>query len=408
MSSILNLRGVNPMILKQQICDEIENIEKELVDLSKKIHEKPELAFHEYSAAKNILLLLEKHGFNIKKGIANLETAFRAEYNGKGKGPTIAFLAEYDALPEIGHGCGHNLIGTMSVGAAIGLSKIADKIDGKIVVLGTPGEEGGGGKVIMVNEGVFDDIDYAMMIHPSTSNIICRGGLATRKLTIEYHGKSAHSSSPEDGINALQAVINTFNFIDHIRAILPLKSNINGIITNGGNAPNVIPDYASCSFSVRADTVSDLKIVVEHIEHIVKTIEKLMGVKADISKTLIYTERYPNKIIAEKLKENIAQFGEVMNYPKPNMKYGSSDIGNVSLIVPSIHSYLKIAEPGTISHSIDFTKAAITDDAHIQMIKGAKALALTGFDIFSDEKLRQDIYEEFHRTVPKYNKSDLE
>ncbi|WP_026894527.1 M20 family metallopeptidase [Clostridiisalibacter paucivorans] len=396
------------MMLKQQISGEIEGIREELIDLSKRIHEKPELAFNEYSAVENIISLLEKHNFNVKKGIAGLETAFRAEYNGKGKGPTVAFLAEYDALPEIGHGCGHNLIGTMSVGAAIGLSKVANKIDGKIVVIGTPGEEGGGGKVIMVNKGVFDDIDYAMMIHPSTSNIICRGGLATRKLKIEYHGKSAHSSSPEEGINALQAVIHTFNFIDHIRAILPLKSNINGIITEGGKVPNVIPDYACCSFSVRADTVSDLKIVVKHIEHIVKSIENFMGVKANISKTLVYTERYPNKFIAEKLKDNIAQFGEEMHYPKPNIKYGSSDIGNVSLVVPAIHSYLKIAELGTISHSMAFTNAAITENAHNQMMKGAKALALTGFDIFSDEKLRQDIYDEFYKTVPKYDKYDIE
>lgn len=396
------------MTAKQQIIDEVESIKDELIDLSTKIHEKPELAFNEYNAVENITSLLKEHGFNVKKGIAGLETAFRAEYNGTGSGPTIAFIAEYDALPEIGHGCGHNLIATMSVGAAIALSKIANKINGKIIVLGTPGEEGGGGKVIMVNEDVFDNIDYAMMIHPSTSNLICRGGLATRKLKIEYHGKSAHSSSPEDGINALQAVIQTFNGIDHLRAILPLKANINGIIKDGGKVPNVITDYSSCSFSVRADTVSDLNLVVEHIERVVKSVESLTGAKANISKSLVYTERYPNKVIAEKLKENIAQFGEEMDYPKPNIKYGSSDIGNVSLIVPAIHSYLKIAEPGTTSHSIEFTKASITDRAHMQMIKGSKALALTGFDIFSDEKLRKNINDEFQRTVPKYTKTDIE
>lgn len=396
------------MTLKQKIIDEIEKVKDELIDLSKKIHEKPELAFNEYNAVYNITSLLNKHGFMIEKEIAGLKTAFRAEYKGKKEGPTIAFIAEYDALPEIGHGCGHNLIAAMSTGAAIGLSKIANEINGNIVVLGTPAEEGGGGKVIMVNNGVFDDIDYALMLHPSTSNLICRGGLATRKVTIDYYGKSAHSSSPEDGINALQAVIQTFNCIDHIRALLPLKTNINGIITNGGKAPNVIPDYASCSFSVRADTVSDLKIVVNNIERIVKAIEDLTGAKAQITKTLVYSERYPNRCIDEKLKENIAQFDEIMEYPKPNMKYGSSDIGNVSLIVPTIHSYIKIAEPGINSHSIDFTHASITDKAHMQMLKGAKALALTAFDIFNDENLRKNIYDEFNKTVPKYSKFDLE
>lgn len=395
------------MIIKQNIIEEIENIKDELLSLSKNIHENPEIAFNEYNAVKNITALLNKHGFTVEKGISGLDTAFRAEYNSKGNGPTVAFIAEYDALPEIGHGCGHNLIATMSVGAAIGLSKLANEINGKIVVLGTPGEEGGGGKVIMIDNGCFDDIDYALMIHPSTTNLICRGGLATRKIKIEYHGESAHSSSPEKGINALQAVIQTFNCIDHIRAILPLKTNINGIITEGGKVPNVITDYASCSFSVRADTVSDLKIVVNHIERIVDSVENLTGAKANISKSLIYTERYPNRCIAEKLKENIAQFGEHMEYPVPNMKYGSSDIGNVSLMLPAIHSYIKIAEPGINSHSIDFTKASITDTAHVQMLKGAKALALTGFDIFDNEDLRKNIYDEFHRTVPKYTKTDL-
>jgi len=394
--------------LKKLINDHIENHKEELVLLSKKIHEKPELAFQEHEAVENITSLLMKHGFKVEKGIAGLETAFRAEYSINDSGPTLAYIAEYDALPEIGHGCGHNLIAAMSVGAAIGLSKLVDKIDGKIVVMGTPGEEGGGGKVIMVENGCFEDIDYALMIHPSTQNLICRGGLATRAVKIEFFGKAAHSASPEDGINALQAVIQTFNGIDHMRALLPLKSNINGIILEGGKAANVITDYASCKFSVRADTVGDLKEVVTCIERVVESVEKLTGAKAKISKSLVYAERYSNRCIDEKFKENMEQLGEVMGYPDPNMKYGSSDIGNVSLVVPSIHAYLQIAEPGTNSHSLDFTKASAADRAHKQMLKGAKALAMTGLDIFTDEELKINIYKEFNEKVPKYSREELE
>ncbi len=394
-------------MLKEIISKEIEDIKDELILLSKNIHEKPELSFNEYSAVENITSMLEKYGFSINRNIAGLDTAFRGEYRGKGEGPTLAFIAEYDALPEIGHGCGHNLIATMAVGAAIGLSKIADKIDGNIVVLGTPGEEGGGGKVIMVDKGVFDDIDYALMMHPSTSNLICRGGLATRGVKIKYHGKATHSSSPETGINALQGVIQTFNLIDNFRAIFPLKTNINGIITYGGSASNVIPDYAACEFSVRADTVKDLNLVVNHIENIVDSVAKLIGVKTNIEKTLIYAERYPNRCIDERLKKNMELFGEIMEYPDPNMKYGSSDIGNVSLVVPAIHSYIRITDREINSHSTDFTKASISDMAHSQMIKGAKGLALTGFDILSDESLRKDIYDEFYNTVPRYGKEEL-
>ncbi|MEW8974318.1 MAG: amidohydrolase [Tissierellaceae bacterium] len=392
---------------KEIIAKEIEDIKKELILLSKKIHENPELSFNEYCAMENITSLLEKNGFTIDKGIAGLDTAFRGEYKGKGKGPTLAFIAEYDALPEIGHGCGHNLIATMAVGAAIGLSKIADEIDGNIVVLGTPGEEGGGGKVIMVDKGVFNDIDYALMMHPSTSNLICRGGLATRGVKVEYYGKAAHSSSPETGINALQAVIQTFNIIDNFRAMFPLKTNINGIITDGGSASNVIPDYAACEFSVRADTVKDLNLVVNYIENIVESIEKLIGVEANIEKSLIYAERYPNRCIDETLKKNMELFGEVMEYPEPNMKYGSSDIGNVSLVVPAIHSYIRITDREVNSHSTDFTKVSISDMAHEQMLKASKGLALTGFDILSNESLRNDIYDEFYNTVPKYKKGDF-
>lgn len=396
------------MGVKKKIISELENIREELISLSKKIHENPELAFKEYKAVENITRLLDKHGFKIEKGIAGLDTAFRAEYKGKGDGPTIAYLAEYDALPEIGHGCGHNLIAAISTGAAIGLSKIADKINGTIVLLGTPGEERGGGKVTMVNQGVFDDIDYALMMHPSVSNMICRGGLATRGLEIEYFGKSSHSAAPEFGINSLQAVIQTFNAIDNLRALFPLKSNVNGIITEGGTASNIIPDYAAATFSVRADTVKDLKVVVDYIENAVESIEKLTGARAKITRTKVYAERYPNRLIAERLKENIAQFGEKMEYPHPNMKYGSSDIGNVGLKVPIIHSYFKIAELGVNGHSIEFTKAAASDKANEQLIKTAKALALTGFDIFDNKELQADIYEEFNKTVPKYSKADLE
>lgn len=392
---------------KTAIINKIDTIKNRLIELGNEIHKNPELSFHEYNAARNIITMLEKHGFTIEKGIGVLETSFRAEYDGKGNGPTVAFLAEYDALPEIGHGCGHNLIATMAVGAAIGLKEVSNYINGKIVVLGTPAEEGGGGKIIMLEEGCFDDIDYALMMHPCTRNLICRGGLATRVIDIKYYGKAVHSSFPEGGINALQAVIQTFNMIDQFRALFPIKANVNGIITNGGNTSNIIPDYASCQFSIRAETVKDLKVVVQYVEHIVNTIEELIGVKGDIEKSLIYAERYPNRCIDEKLKENISKFGVEMKYPDSNMKYGSSDIGNVSLKVPSIHSYIKIANKEVNSHSINFTEAANTSMAYDQIIKAAKAMALTGFDIFTDETLRKNIYDEFNRIVPKYDKNDL-
>lgn len=389
------------------IINRIDEIEDELIALGKTLHENPELGFQEFEAVRNITTLLKKHGFKVIMGKGRLKTAFKAEYHGRAKGPTVAFLAEYDALPEIGHGCGHNLIATMAVGAAIGLKEVAEHIDGRIVVLGTPAEEGGGGKVLMLEEGYFDDIDYALMMHPCVNNMICRGGLANRSINIEYFGKSVHSAYPEGGVNALQATIQTFNMIDHFRGLFPLKSNINGIIREGGKAPNIIPDYSSCEFSLRANTVKDLKVVEGYIDHIVETMEKLIGVKSNVEKSIIYAERYPNRHIDEKLKENIALFGVEMEYPDPDMKYGSSDIGNVSLKVPAIHSYIKIADKGTNSHSMDFTKAANSPRAYEMALKATKAMALTGYDILIDEDLRRGIQEEFDKTVPKYDKEDF-
>lgn len=396
------------MDAKKRIVEQIDLVKEELISLSQEIHKEPEIAFQEVQSAKKITELLLNHGFSVEVGIGGLETAFRAEFSGEREGPVVAFIAEYDALPEIGHGCGHNLIAAMSAGAAIGLSKLAEEFQGKVVVMGTPAEEGGGGKVIMIRNGCFDDIEYALMIHPATENLICRGGLATRKVTISYHGKAAHSSTPEEGINALQAVIQTFNAIDHLRPMMPLKANVNGVILEGGKVPNVIPDYAVCSFSVRADTVSELRMIIELIENAVKSVELVTGAKAEIEKTSIYTERYPNRIIAERLKDNIVKFGEVMNYPNPKMKVGSSDIGNLSLKVPAIHSYLKVAEPGVNAHSADFAEAAVSDFAHRQMVKGAKALAMTGFDILMHTELRSQIQSEFETQVPRYSIEDLQ
>lgn len=392
---------------KEQIIEKIDQMKDELISLSLSIHQEPETAFTEFASSKKIISCLEHHRFQVETGIGGLETAFRAEYIGSENGPTVAFIAEYDALPEIGHGCGHNLITGMSVGAAIGLSKLAEEIEGKIVVMGTPGEEGGGGKIIMIQNRCFDDVDYALMIHPATENLICRGGLATRKVTIHFHGRAAHSSTPEEGVNALQAVIQTFNAIDHLRPLMPLKANINGVVVDGGSVPNVIPEYACCSFSVRADTVSELHETIAYVEKAVKTAEMLTGATSEIEKTRIYTERYPNRMIAERLKVNISKFDEVMEYPDPKMKVGSSDIGNVSLLIPAIHSYLRIAEPGVNAHSLDFARASASNYAHEQMIKGAKALAMTGWDIFSDRKLRDEIQNEFDLCVPKYQDEQL-
>lgn len=393
--------------MREQIFSEIEKIKNELKKLSKDIHDNPETSLMEYKSSSFIKELLLKHGFEIEDKSGGIDTAFKARFKGKSSGPTIAFLAEYDALPNIGHGCGHNLIAAVSTGAAIGLSKFMKDISGEIILMGTPGEEKDGGKIMLIEAGEFDDIDFSLMTHPSTVNLIGRGGLATTNVGIEYTGVSAHSSTPEFGINALQGVIQTFNNIDYIRAQLPIGANINGIITEGGIASNIVPDYAKCEFTVRAKTLKDLDEILKKIKTVIKGVENLTGAKSNISIGTPYAERYPNLVMGEIFKKYMEAQGEIVNYPDPNMKFGSSDIGNVSLIMPSIHEYFKIADDSINSHSVEFTDASISQFAHTMSLKAAKSLACVGYDILTDETLREEILKEFRDTVPKHEKINL-
>lgn len=389
--------------MKEALFSEVEEIKEEILKLSKDIHENPEICFEEYKSSGFVKNLLSHHGFIIEDKVAGMETAFKARFKGQAKGPTIAFLAEYDALPGIGHGCGHNIISAVSTGAAIALSKKMNQLSGEIVLLGTPAEEGGGGKIILLENGEFDDVDYALMIHPSNTSMIGRGGLATARVDIEFLGKSAHSSTPEKGINALTAVIQTFNLIDAARALMPNDTNINGIISQGGEATNVIPNIAECNFSVRARTLNDLNSVIKRIEEIVSSVESFTGAQATITVGKAYAERYMNRKIGEVYKRYMESQGVTVDYPDPNAKLGSSDIGNVSLKIPAIHAYVKIVDEEINPHSQDFTDAAITERADEATIKAAKALACTGYELLTDEILRKEVEKEFEENVPKYN-----
>ncbi|WP_432665579.1 M20 family metallopeptidase [Wukongibacter baidiensis] len=387
---------------KRTIQNEVDLIENQLLELCEKIHANPELSFKEYKASQWIIELLRKHGFEVSEKIGRLDTAFKARFKAEKPGPRVAFLAEYDALPEIGHGCGHNIIATCSVGAAIGLSKVLEDLAGEVILMGTPAEEGGGGKIILLEENEFEDIDYVLMIHPTSNrSIIGRGGLAATRITVEFKGKAAHSSSPENGINALSAVIAVFNGIDALRPTFDMKSNINGIITSGGDAANIIPEHARCDFSVRAKTLAELNNLIKMIKRVVDSAEVLTGAKATINIGRLYAERYPNITMGEAFKNNMAELGEEMGYPDPDRKVGSSDIGNVTLKVPAIHSYLSIADNSVNAHSIEFTKASISERGKEIAIKGAKGLAMTGYDILHNEVLRKKINNEFQEKVPK-------
>jgi len=385
--------------MKDQIQQVIDDCKRDLLDLSHNIHQHPEIRFQEEKASKWQIELLRANGFNVENPFAGLATSYRAVMSGNGKGPRVAFLAEYDALETVGHGCGHNLIAAMSVGAAIGLSKIIKQLDGEIIVLGCPGEESGKGKVIMINNGGFANIDFAMMIHPSNRNLIGRTGLAALVLDIEFIGKAAHSKEPAEGINALTAIIQTFNGIDTLRQKWTDDAKINGIITSGGTAPNVIPEYASARFTVRAKTSDYLLKMLNDIKNVVDAAALITGAQPKFKPGLISTERYPNSVMDEIFKMNMEILGESMNYTPKGLPLGSSDFGNVSMMIPAIHEYIAIASIDVKNHTKEFAKSAISEKSDEMLLKGAKGLAMTAYDILVNPELRKNICYEFETTV---------
>ena len=392
---------------KEQIVEAIDHAKADLAGLSKNIHDNPELGFEEVKAAGFISDVLEKHGFQVQKGYGGLSTSFRADAKGKEGGPTIAFLAEYDALKGVGHGCGHNLIATCAVGAFLGTASVPKELPGNICIIGTPAEEGGAGKVKLLAAGAFDDVDYALMMHPSSggSNLVGRGGRAACTVNVKFYGKGAHSSVPKNGINALSAAISVFNQIDLARPTFDPQDNINGIIAEGGTAANIIPSFASCSFCLRADTMKRIEDLIALIRQCVENAERLTGAKGEVSWDDISAERYPSKPICQAFKDNMHELGIEMTWPDPKKQYGSSDIGNVSIKIPVIHDYLSITDDTTIqAHTVEYAKAAGSPEAFEVCLKGAKGLAMTAFDILSSKEFQKEIQEYHEKQIPEFYK----
>lgn len=386
--------------IKLLIQAEVDKIKDSLIATSDKIHENPELGYEEFKAVEILTGELEKHNFIIEKGLIGIQTAFKATFDGKGSGPVIAFLAEYDALPGIGHACGHNMIGTMSVGAAIALSKVMKDIPGKIVVLGTPAEETSGAKVTMVDEGVFDEVDVAMMIHPKDTNSIIESNLAIDAIEFAYKGKVAQAAiAPWDGINALDGVIQLFVAVNALRLRLRPEIRVHGIITKGGLAANIIPDEAVARFYIRGPKRKDLDEVVKTIIECAEGAAKSTQTTVSISNyEFSFENMVPNVTMAYAFRDNLIELGVQDINEDPVTSFGSSDMGNVSHKIPAIHPYLAIGPKGTMTHSLEFTKATASEKAHEVLILGAKALAMTGYDILTNEQLYYRIKEEFEKS----------
>ncbi|HYM15887.1 MAG TPA: M20 family metallopeptidase [Dehalococcoidia bacterium] len=375
----------------------VEHARHELIRISREIHVHPELAFNEHHAVAQLVPFLEAAGFTVHRGVYGLETAFRGEW---GHGPaTIAICAEYDALPEIGHACGHNLIATAGVGAAIALVSAIDPAEARVVILGTPAEETRGGKIIMANQGCFDDLDVAMMAHPMAIDFADPPMLGVAHVDVEYRGRAAHASvAPEQGLNALDAMVTAYQAVAQLRQHIRRDARLHGIITYGGAAANIVPDRATGTFYVRAMQPAYLKDLKERVRHCFEAGALATGCEltTDWHEALEYQPLRSNRPLVEAYRRNGEALGKQFVDLK-NVSTGSTDMGNVSQIVPSIHPTFGVGQM-IFNHTPEFTAAAATDAAHESMLLTAQALAMTGVDLALDPALLRRVKEDFAAT----------
>lgn len=387
-------------MMKELIKVEADKIKEELIGISDHLYHHPELGDEEFESMKRLVEYLRSHQFEVETGLVDRPTSFKAEYKSGKPGPTIAYLAEYDALPGIGHGCGHNLIGTIGVGAGVVLSKLVNEIGGNVIVFGTPAEETNGAKVPMAKAGLFNDVDVAMMIHPSGESFESGDSLAMDALQFAFFGQTSHAAaSPEKGINALDGVIQLFNGVNALREHVKSDVRIHGVITNGGEAANIVPDKAVAQFYVRAKERSYLDEVVEKVKAVANGAATMSGTKLEISNyELSYDNMITNKALSSAFTNNLEGYSQHPVHPKRGGS-GSLDMGDVSHVVPSIHPYIGLNKADLIGHTIEFANQTITEDGHEALVNGVLSLAATGYDVITDEKLLANIKEEFAANV---------
>lgn len=391
---------------QDKIINEIENRRDEYINISHNIHEYAEIGNEEVLSSKLLIGTLEKEGFVVEKALAGHPTSFIArKKSSKNSGPTIGYLAEYDALPGLGHACGHNIIGTASTAAAIALSKFIDEIGGEILVLGTPAEEGcekGSAKASFVKQNLLHGIDACLMVHPGNKTSVTTKSLANNPIEFEFIGKSAHAASaPEKGINALDGVIQLFNGINALRQHVTDDVRIHGIITDGGSAPNIVPNYAKAKFYIRANTRETCDLVTEKIKNIAKGAALITGSNVNVRFFQNQIDDFLiNKRFDEIFIDNLKILGiNIESIPAAGI--GSTDAGNVSQVVPTIQPIIKIGDNSLVGHTPEFREAAKSKKGDEALVIASKALALTGLTLLTDENKLLEIKEEFNQSKHK-------
>jgi amidohydrolase len=383
--------------VKARLAEAVEANRAEIVDLSHQIHANPEAAFEEHKAAAWVAEAVARHGFTVEHSAGSLATAVRAVRRGGrgGDGPRIGILAEYDALPGLGHGCGHNTMAASGVGAAIALASIADELPGEIVFLGTPAEERGSGKQFMLDDGLFDGVDAALLFHPGDKTQVDCVLLASEDVEVTFRGLQAHAASdPWMGRNALDALVLLFTGIGLWRQQLPQHARVHGIVIEGGTAANIIPDRAVGRFMIRSSDQAYYDTMRDRFRAIAEGAATATATEVDVVFSGGSTTMKDNTVLRERFRANLEAHGLVA-VPVDPTNLGSSDMGNVSLALPTIHPSIAICDEGVPGHSILFRDAAATPRADEVTLLAATLVAETAFDLFADPALVAAAWAEF-------------
>jgi amidohydrolase len=381
---------------KRRIAAAVDAARDEIIELSHRIHAHPEVAFEEEQASAWVAEALARHGFEVERPAGRLATAVRATRHGGrgGSSPRIGILAEYDALPGLGHGCGHNTMAASGVGAAIALAAVGDELPGQIVFLGTPAEERGSGKQIMIEDGLFEGVDAALLFHPCDRSHVLSLPLASEDVNVVFHGLQAHAASdPWKGRNALDAMILLFSSVGLWRQQLRPDVRVHGIIQEGGTAANIIPDRSRAWFMLRSPDQAYYEVMKERFRALAEAAALATDTTAEVTFSGGSTTMKPNPTLEARWVANAAAYGIQDQGPDPNS--GSTDMGNVSWVCPTIHPELSIAPEGTPGHSIRFRDAAATPAADETTLLAATLVAQTAYELFADPALVEAAWRDF-------------
>ena len=381
---------------KRRVCEEIDRLTPELLEVSHRIHERPELGFEEHHAHDLLTGVLDDHGLAVVRGAYGVETAFEARA-GDGDGALVAVVCEYDALPGIGHACGHNIIAASGLGAGLALASVTGETGGRVAVMGTPAEEGGGGKEFMLRGGAFSDMDAAMMVHPANHELSVFHAVAVHRVNARYTGAAAHAAAaPEKGLNALDAAVLGYNAVAALRQHIRVDERIHGVFTDGGAKPNIVPVTAAAEWYVRSTNLTSLEALKARVATCLQAGADAAGCEVDLEwADPAYADMNDNPTLLDRYLGNLGTLGRTVTTDPGARVVGSTDMGNVSYVVPSIHPMIKVAPEDVPIHTPDFALHARGPSGDAAVIDGAKVLAMTALDCWLDDAVLPAVRAEF-------------